>query len=198
MQLLRIHVESEKDLATAISLEDARREGRHLPPRTRRLQLLQYTENLRYVEQLRRYEERFSREQMLILIYDDFQRDNEGTVRSVLRFLEVDDAVPIESVQRNRAAGMRSRRLDKLVHSVSMGRGPASGAAKATLKALTPRQLRRGALRVTQRRIVHGAAPEPDERFMLELRRRFKGEVVALSEYVDRDLVKLWGYDEDA
>jgi hypothetical protein len=30
---------------------------------------------------------------------------------------------------------------------------------------------------------------------MLELRRRFKGEVVALSEYLGRDLVTLWGYD---
>ena len=33
---------------------------------------------------------------------------------------------------------------------------------------------------------------------MLELRRRFKGEVVALSEYLDRDLVSLWGYDASA
>ena len=30
---------------------------------------------------------------------------------------------------------------------------------------------------------------------MLELRRRFAPEVVALSEYLDRDLVSLWGYD---
>ena len=30
---------------------------------------------------------------------------------------------------------------------------------------------------------------------MLELRRRFRGEVEALSEYLDRDLVTLWGYD---
>ena len=30
---------------------------------------------------------------------------------------------------------------------------------------------------------------------MLELRRRFTPEVVALSEYLDRDLVSLWGYD---
>jgi hypothetical protein len=30
---------------------------------------------------------------------------------------------------------------------------------------------------------------------MLALRRRFKGEVQALSEYLDRDLVTLWGYD---
>ena len=31
---------------------------------------------------------------------------------------------------------------------------------------------------------------------MLELRRRFKPEVVALSEYLGRDLVTLWGYDD--
>ncbi len=33
---------------------------------------------------------------------------------------------------------------------------------------------------------------------MRELRTRFKPEVVALSEYLDRDLVALWGYDEIA
>ena len=31
---------------------------------------------------------------------------------------------------------------------------------------------------------------------MLEIRRRFAGEVTALSEYLGRDMVKLWGYDE--
>ncbi len=30
---------------------------------------------------------------------------------------------------------------------------------------------------------------------MRELRVRFKGEVLALSEHLDRDLVSLWGYD---
>ena len=30
---------------------------------------------------------------------------------------------------------------------------------------------------------------------MLELRRRYRPEVVALSEYLGRDLVSLWGYD---
>ena len=34
------------------------------------------------------------------------------------------------------------------------------------------------------------------EQLTLELRRRFKDEVVALSEYLDRDLVSLWGYDK--
>jgi hypothetical protein len=33
---------------------------------------------------------------------------------------------------------------------------------------------------------------------MAELRSRFKGEVEALSEYLDRDLVAQWGYEDVA
>jgi hypothetical protein len=45
------------------------------------------------------------------------------------------------------------------------------------------------------RRLIYRARAEPPEEFMLELRRRFKPEVEAVSEYLDRDLVSLWGYD---
>ena len=69
-------------------------------------------------------------------------------------------------------------------------------AAKAAVKVLTPAQLRRRALRFTQRRVVHGAPPANDEQLTRELRERFKPEVVALGDYLQRDLVTLWGYDD--
>jgi len=195
LQLLQTHVESTRDLRKAISLESARRRGERVPRRSHRPQLLQYTEHVRYVEQLRRYHAVFPAEHVLVLIYEDFRRDNEGTVRRVLRFLEVDDTAPVEVMQANPTVLMRSQQLDDLVHAVSVGRGPLSQAAKATVKALTPRQLRRDVLRVTQRRVVHASPRPPDEDLMVELRRRFKPEVMALSEYLDRDLIELWGYD---
>jgi hypothetical protein len=195
LQLLRTHVEVKKDLRRALSLEAARREGKRVPRGSHRPQLLQYSQLVRYSEQLRRYHAVFPPEQVMVLIYDDFRRDNEGTVRKVLRFLEVDDSYPIDAIDVNPSLAMRSQQLDDLVHSLSVGRGPASRAAKAVLKALTPRRLRREILSVTLRRIVHGPPPPPDEALMLELRRRFKHEVVAISEYLGRDLVTLWGYD---
>ena len=67
---------------------------------------------------------------------------------------------------------------------------------KETLKALTPRPWRRRALAVAKRRIVYGKARPVDDQLTLELRVRFKPEVVALSEYLDRDLVSLWGYGD--
>jgi hypothetical protein len=55
--------------------------------------------------------------------------------------------------------------------------------------------MRRAALEETKRRFVFSDPGPPDEDLMLELRRRFKGEVEAVSEYLGRDLVTLWGYD---
>ena len=196
LQLLQTHVESRKDLRKAISLEAARRHGKHVPRRSHRPQLLQYADHVRYVEQLRRYHDLFGRDQVLVLIYEDFRRDNEATVRAVLRFLEVDETLPIELLDANPTVALRSQQLDELVHAVSVGRGSVSKATQTALKALAPRHVRRSLLQLTQRRVVHGRPGPPDESFMRELRVRFSGEVDALSEYLDRDLVTLWGYDD--
>jgi hypothetical protein len=195
LQLLQTHVESERDLRKAMSLEGARRDGKHVPRRSHRPQLLQYAEHVRYVEQLRRYRELFAPEQLLVLIYEDFRADNAATLTSVLRFLDVDERQPLDLLDANPTVALRSQQLDELVHSVSVGRGTLPRAAKATVKALTPPATRRSLLRLAQRRIVHGTPPAPDERLMRELRHRFRAEVAALSEYLDRDLVARWGYD---
>jgi hypothetical protein len=196
LQFVESYVETEVDFRRALALEQPRREGREIPRYTYWPQALLYSEHVRYVEQLRRYRERFAAEQMLTLIYDDFRRDNEGTVREVLRFLDVDDTVSLEPVEANPTVRVRSRRMHQLVHATSVGRGSISLTVKAGLKTVMPRPLRRKALRAVQRQIVYGKPEPPDEELMSELRRRFKGEVVALGEYLDRDLVGLWGYDD--
>ncbi len=195
-QLLRSHVETKKDLRKAIALEGARAEGRRIPRRSHRPGALQYSDHVRYVEQLRRYEAVFPAEQMLVLIYEDFRADNEATLRQVLRFLGVDDTVALEVHDANPAVRVRSQQLDELVHMVSVGGGPLTKTAKTALKAVMPREARRRALEATRRHVVYGRPKEPDAAYMAGLRLRFKGEVVALSEHLNRDLVKLWGYDD--
>jgi hypothetical protein len=195
LQCLRNHVETQKDFAKAIALEPARREGKSIPRYSHRPHELLYSEHVRYVEQLQRFREVFAPERMLVLIYEEFRRDNEATLREVLRFLDVDDTLPVEVVEANPSYSVRSPQLHELLRSVYMGRGPLARRAKAAITAVTSRGVRRSALRVTRQRVVYGKPRSADERVMLELRRRFKGEVVALSEYLDRDLLSLWGYD---
>ncbi len=186
-QLLQERVETETDLRKAFSQEEIFRRGQRM---------LRYSDHVHYADQLRRYHEAFPKEQVLVLIYDDFRRDNEATVRSVLRFLDVDDTAPIAVLDANPTVSVRSPRLERVARSLQAGRGPVSGALKATVKTLAPRRLGSNAFWALRRRLVYGPPQPPDEAFMLELRSRFKGEVVAVSDYLGRDLVTLWGYGD--
>jgi hypothetical protein len=114
----------------------------------------------------------------------------------VLRLLDVDANIPIAQINANPTIAPRSRELDALSFALRSGRGPVSRAAKATFKALTPERAHRKVISAVHRNVVNGKAPPPDEALARELRRRFKGEVEALSDYLGRDLVTLWGYDD--
>jgi hypothetical protein len=196
IQLLRTHVEGERSFRRAIELEPERRAGKKIPRRSHRPQLLMYSDHVRYVEQLRRYHEQFGPDQVQVLIYDDFRADNEQTVRTVRRFLGVDETPPVRASDANSTTVMmRSQQMDELLNVISVGRGPLSRGAKAVLKAVVPSSLRKRAMFATQRHLVMGKPEPPDEELIVTLQRRFKGEVEAISEYLDRDLVALWGYD---
>jgi hypothetical protein len=194
-QFVQMDIETENDLRTAIALEPRRRAGEALPRNSARPKELLYSEHVRFVEQLRRYQDAFSPNQVLVMIYDDFRANNERAVRQVQRFLGVDDSPSFEVTEANPTVGIRSPRVKELVRALYLGRSPTARAAKLTIKALTPQPLRHAALAIERRAQANSARP-PDEQLMVELRRRFKGEVVALSEYLGRDLVALWGYDQ--
>jgi hypothetical protein len=196
LQFLRTDVENERDLARALAMEDERRAGRGLPRSSTRPRLLFYSEHVRYVEQLERYRDAFGAEQMLVLIYEDFRTDNEAVLREVLRFLAVDDSVEIAPVEANPSVGMRSTRANELARSLYIGSGPAARIAKGAIKALSSQRIRRGALGALRRGQVQGAPPE-DPELMQALRRRFRGEVEALGEYLGRDMVSFWGYGRE-
>jgi Sulfotransferase domain len=195
LQFVKTHIESKADLRTAIALESARREGREVLRSPYSPALLVYSDHVRYVEQLRRYRELFPADQILVLIYDDLVADNAEAVRTVLRFLDVDDSHEIAVTTANPSVRVRSAQLHAFVRRLYMGDGPASRSAKAAIKMLTSQSVRHRALEVTQRRVLFGQPRPADRDLMTELRRRFKPEVVALSEQLGRDLVRLWGYD---
>ena len=114
LQLLSSNIETQKHFEKAIALEGRRREGKRIPSRCEHPETLLYSEHVRYVEQLRRFEALFGEERMLVLLYDDYRSDNEGTVRRVTRFLGVDDSVPIEATDTNPSTAVRSRSLHRV------------------------------------------------------------------------------------
>lgn len=197
LQCVQSDLEDQKDFRKALALEQPRREGREIPRRCEAPERLLYSDHVRYVEQLRRFHAVFPPEHVLVLNYEDFRRDNQASVRTVLRFLDVDDTLPIEEIQTQPLKAPRFVRLHQMTFAVRIAYNkPAmAGPLSRAVSALLPRRLRGSALEAAWRRLVYAEPGPPDEELMADLRRRYKPEVVALSEYLDRDLVTLWGYD---
>jgi Sulfotransferase family len=194
--LLKSHIETEKSLRRALELEAPRRAGREIPRSSRWPRLLLYSEHVRYAAQLRRFYNHFPPEQILVLVYEDFRRDNQATLETVLRFLGVDSERP-PAVPESNATRRQVRRpgLYSALHRLSMGEGATAHTLRGAIKAVTPRGLRRRGLESARHRLAMGEPEAPDPVLAAELRRRFKPEVVAVGELLERDLVAKWGYE---
>lgn len=193
LQLRKDGIENARSLASALDLEEARARGRHLPRHSPRPQLLQYSQHVDYVAQLERYFAAFDREQVLVLVHDDWRDDGAAVLGCVHRFLGIAAQRVVEVPRRNQTVATRSVALDR-----TLRRALTSGSAPArTLRSAASVVPDRHKARV--RHLVRAAsrppATTPDPALVRTLRRRFRPAVEGLSELIDRDLLSLWGYD---
>ncbi len=190
---VRSGLEDERDLRKALELEPQRKRGERIPPGCMAPDRLLYSEHVRYVEQLRRFEQALSRERVHVIVYDDLRRENERVAREALRFLGVDETLPLDvsnSTGRPRKA-VRSVRLHRFATALRRARRSPDAApalARALSSIATPR------LQRIASRALYAPPPPVDERLSRELRERFRPEVAALAERLDRDLLSEWGY----
>jgi hypothetical protein len=182
--------EDVRDLGEAIRLEGERRAGRSLPKGCVVPELLYYgSDRLRYDEHYDRYARLFPPEQILALTYDDFRRDNAGTVRRVFEFLGVDPGFePVFGDHNTGGQALRSRRVSTLLRRATHGR------AVAPLRRALPRGLRRRAIDAAYSKVAFEAAGDLDPALAETIRARAFPHVAALGDRLDRDLVAEWGY----
>jgi hypothetical protein len=64
-----------------------------------------------YAAQVARFLDVFPREQVHIVLFDDFKKDPDGTARAVLTFLGLDGSAPVRSMHRNKSPFVGSVRL---------------------------------------------------------------------------------------
>ena len=198
LQLLQIRVEKEKNLRDALALEDARARAaacRGDRPLAAGAALHRPRPLRRAAQALSRTCSRRSR------CWCSSTTTSAPTTRATVR-----EVLEVPGRQRLRP-GAGDRGQPDGAHALGEARrgsargdpraaAPSPAPSGASVKALTPRSVRRGAHSAIRSKVVFGAPRPPDEALMRELRLRFKGEVEALSEYMDRDLVSLWGYDD--
>ena len=79
LQLLRDHVETERDLRRAIALEARAQDGKEIPATSRGPRRCSTPSTCATSSSCAATTHAFGREQVLVLIYDDFRADNEAT-----------------------------------------------------------------------------------------------------------------------
>jgi hypothetical protein len=176
------------DFKDALLAEKDRRTGQGLDRRVIAPSWLFYSEFVKYEEQIKRFASYFSRQQIKIIIFEDFKINTLGTYREVLEFLEVDQTfMPefdiINPNKRIRWPFLKRHTLDSPYFRKTL-RMLFSNDIYAALKAFYKDKM-----------VTYEPRQSVDEAFRIELIQRFKPEVGKLGELLRRDLLSLWGYN---
>ena len=168
------------DFGEAIEAEDDRLHGRRIPKEATSPDGLQYTRVFSFAPQVQRYFDVFGRDQVKVIIFEDFVKDTPGIYRDTLRLLELDDSFVAEFEVVN-AAKPVSLGLNRFF------------ATRPTLRnavhRLVPADVQRkliDALPYVARTVERPS--KIDAQLRRKLIPRFKEDVQRLSELLDRDL----------
>jgi hypothetical protein len=184
--------EDEKDFEEAWRLQEARANGQSLPSRCVDPRLLQYAEMARlgkHVEALFRVA---GREHCLAIVYDDLAADPQGTYRTILRFLGLEDHEP-DLRRRNESRGFRVGWLHRLIYRPPLVKPEnfARFVSGRTRKGGVS-VLKRMRKRLLQLNTVSRPPTEPSPALRAEMRATFAEDIERLGKLLDRDL-GAWG-----
>lgn len=191
MQYVNNGSEDVTDFAQALALEDKRKAGRSLPKGVRTPSHIFYSERVRYAEQLQRFLDVFPREQVEIIIMEEFNRDNRSTYLRVLDFLGLEHPTVLPNfgvVHGSKAP--RFKRLHRALNHPSVKYGVLRIVGANRYDAIKDK----AANIMLKKQARQKLDPELRQRLMMQ----FEPEVRTLAKLVDRpDLLKLWGYESD-
>jgi hypothetical protein len=171
----------------ALAAENQRRAGKLITRQTYFAQGLVYHEIIRFSEQVRRYFDVFGRENVHVVVYDDFAVDVAGTYRRALDFLGVNSTrieTEFEPVNANKfvkSSALRNMVSDPIVRSAVLAIRPLLPRPVFSVMQNLDARLRKFNSRDGVRPVMN---PELRERLQME----FAPEVERISKLLGRDL----------
>jgi len=188
--------ETERDFEKALKLEKNRKNGDDLPSTVHFPSRLFYLEHIRIREQIQRYLDIFPKENIKIILFDDFKKDTATCYNDVLQFLNIDVSFAPDFTNHNPNTTIRSPELMKVLQD------PEHPVAKMAKKVFPRKVLRKG------KEFIKKANTKVEDRKPLsaktedKLRQQARKEVCALQELLQgeellepsRDLLGMWGY----
>lgn len=180
--------EDEFDFIQALKLEADRKKWKHLPRNTVAPSYFLYTEQAKYFQQVKRYYELFPKDQILVLIMEEFKNDNKKYYTQVLKFLDVqsdNNHLPNFKTVHG-AQSPRSITLNNLLNR----QGFKDLIYKFTGQKFYTRISKFVAKLMMSESARHNLSPAIEKR----LKRENRSEVEKIGKLVGRDLTTIWDY----
>lgn len=186
------HHENIEDFKEALLSEEKRKKGKQIPKRVSFPSALYYSERVKYYEHIKRYTDIFKKNQIKIILFDDFKQNNSIVYKEVLKFLNVaPNFIPeFKSININKI--IRFKTLKYVIESPLVWRLP---------KKLLPKKLYDEIAQLFFRITMRYEPKHPlDTKLRNELKEKYRLEVIELNKFLNKemfikkDLVKLWGY----
>jgi hypothetical protein len=174
-----------KTFEEALAAEENRKRGLGIPPRSMGKKLY-YREVGQYSGQLQRYFDCFGRENVHVIIFDDFQKDTPLVYRDLLQFLNVDADFQVDFNVVNANKVVRIQALNRLTGSYSP---PWYTKFCSSVLYRIPPQIR---IKITAPikawNTKAGLRPPMNPGTLRQLQQEFRPEIEKLSVLLDRDL----------
>ena len=185
-QLFFIGLETIPSFTEALDAEKERKEGHNIPKTARYPSQLHYSDKIRYLHHINRWLDHFPREQLKILIYDDFKENNLQYYKEILNFLEQDTTFSPNIEWTNTKKILKTPSLQTLSKRIS--------SRNRQIQSLLPKPLYKLSKTIYDSLLKSKNNKNISPQLKKELRQKYKKEVENLSTFLDRDLITLWGY----
>jgi hypothetical protein len=179
--------ENEPDFLTALVLEPQRKQEEALSQRVTSPSYLYYSQRIQYSQQVKRYCDRFKPEQIKVIIFEEFQSDNERIFREVLEFLGVKTNFTPEYAAVNVNKEVKFKTVNNLINNP---------VAKSISKNLLSQEFNDFVRDNIVEKLLWHQAPKAKmpEEIKLQLMAQYQSEVAKISELLNLDLLGKWGY----
>jgi hypothetical protein len=174
----------------ALELEKERRQGNKIPQNRFPSSYL-YRDRASFCEQIERFQEHFSQDQIKFSLLDDLKDDAQQVYKNTLEFLGVENTeFKPDLTPQNKSKIPQFFWLSNLLKNPGVK-------TKKMIKKLTPSKFRLKAMSLINK-IVMKKADRPDipDQLRKDLMCYHLENVRCVSEQINRDVVKIWGYDE--
>ncbi|WP_462323581.1 sulfotransferase family protein [Desulfoplanes sp.] len=179
--------ENIKNFRNALFVEEERKnDWKKIPSRAYFPSMLYYISKTNYSTQVERFLQQFHRDQIKVIVFEDFKKDNANVYKDILHFLEVDTSFNINFTQKNVSKEPRNNYLNYIAQNVYL---------LEAMKKILPYKVHRTVKNIGQNILwKESKRTKIDQNLYRELKDKFHIEAEKISDLLHIDMVKKWNF----